>query len=292
MGKKRQAFVHIGMPGVGDVLGPAIAHHRGALAELGINAPAKHAREAFRAAVEITRSHRTWGLRRRHVEGTWADIYRRAAKGRDTVVVSAPLLATATPEQIDLFVDGLTGFEVHVVVTASAPHAWTVLGEPETDLALVLERWERAVRSPERIHVIAADGDPGRAEEVQAEVWRRFGRIAGFGTASLGLADVPPPVAARAPWAITSAPMARAGLLAAISDTWREQLAAKPYDVVGDPGTALAPRVEEPSAREAELDRALAAAIGEIERLTRHHEALAAELATTPRRFRGLRPVA
>ncbi|QYJ02956.1 hypothetical protein KUV85_11485 [Nocardioides panacisoli] len=293
MATKRKAFIHVGMPGVGDVLGPALAHHRDALVELGINAPAKHAQESFRAAVEVTRSHRTWGIRRKHVEGTWADVYRRAGKGRDTVAFSAPLLATAEPDQIDLFVDGLSRFEVHVVVTASAPHAFTVLGEPDADLGVVLERWGRAVRSPERIHVVLADGDPTRHGDEQARIWRTFGDIVGFGTASLGLEEVPQPVAARAAWLVPTAPMARAGVLDAIARSWVDHLHAQPYDVHGDPTADLTPRTEEASAREEHLDQVLEEAIREIERLTRRNEALAAELATAPpRRFGALRPTA
>lgn len=288
MGSKRKAFVHVGMPGIGDVIGPALAHHRDALVELGINAPAKHHREAFRAAVEVTRSHRTWGIKRKHVEGTWAEVYRRAVKGRDTVAFSAPLLATAGPDQIDLFVDGLAGLEVHVLITASAPHAFTVPGEPDSDLGVLVERWQRAVRGPERIHVLLADDDPDRREQEQARVWRRVGEVVGFGTTSLGLADVPDPVAARAPWLAPGASLARAGVLGSIARDWVDRLAARPFDVHGDPTALLTPRIDEASAREERLDQALAEAAAEIERLVRQNEALAEELASgTARRPRG-----
>lgn len=278
LAKKRKAFIHVGMPGVGDFLGPALAHHSDALRELGVHAPAKHSQESFRAAVEITRSHKTWGIERKHVEGTWAGVYRRAQKGRDAIVFSAPLLATAEPEQIDLFLDGLTGFEVHVVVTADAPHAWTLPGDPESDLAVVLDRWERAIRRPERLHVVLADVDPERPEVVQEKLWRAFGSVVGFGTASLGLADVPQPVAARSTWLIPTAPMVRAGVLDALARSWIDRLLESSYDVVGDPSATLVPRTAASPNREEQLDRLLSAAMREIEQLTRRNEALAAEL--------------
>lgn len=278
MTKKRKAYVHVGMPGVADFLGAAIAHHASALAELGVQVPAKHDRESFRAAVEITRSHRTWGIKRKHVEGTWAGIYRRAQRGRDTMVFSAPLLATAEPDQIDLFLDGLAGFEVHVVITAAAPHAWTLPGEPETDLAVVLDRWERTLRAPERVHVILAGAED--AAGVRATLWQRFGQVVGFGTASLGLAEVPDPVAARSTWLVPTAPMARAGVLDTLARTWIEHLAEGSYDVLGDPTAALAPRTAVASSREEQLDRLLDEALREVERLTRRTEALEVELVT------------
>ncbi|HWJ80972.1 MAG TPA: hypothetical protein VNS55_01945 [Nocardioides sp.] len=181
MAKKRKAFVHVGVPGAGDIIETALVRHRDALAELGVKALAKSTDESFLAAVEILRDHKAWGFHRSEVEGKWAAVYRRALKGNGTVVFSQPLLATATPEQIDLFLDGLAGFQVHVVVTDA----------PGADLEDVLARWGAAVRKPERLHLVELDGKGPKA------AWKAFGRVAGFGTASLGLDDVPEPVAVR-----------------------------------------------------------------------------------------------
>ena len=184
MAKKRKAFVHVGLPGVGDIIEPALVRHREALVELGVTALPKTTDESFRAAVEILRDHKGWGFRRKEVEGQWADLYRRAHLGNTAVVFSQPLLARATPEQIDLLLDGLAGFEIHVVVT-------TCETGPDADLAAVTARWGAAVRKPERLHVVTLDGsDDGAA-------WKAFGRTVGFGTASLRLDDVPRPVGAR-----------------------------------------------------------------------------------------------
>ena len=126
MPKKRQAFLHVGLDdGSGDLVGPALLRHHSALLELGVRHPAESSEETFHAALELLRAHKAWGYKRKEVDGTWHRLLKRAAKGRDTVVVSQPLLAAARPEQVALTVDALHGFEVHVVVTVHAPDAWT-----------------------------------------------------------------------------------------------------------------------------------------------------------------------
>lgn len=184
MAKKRKAFLHVGLSGVGDIIEPALVRHRDALVELGVVVLPKTTDESFRAAVEILRDHKAWGFKRKEVEGQWADLYRRAHKGKATVVFSQPLLGKATPEQIDLLLDGLAGFEIHVVITTCAT-------EPDADLEMVTKRWSAAVRKPERLHVLDLEEPDGRA------AWKAFGKAVGFGTASLRLDDVPQPVGAR-----------------------------------------------------------------------------------------------
>jgi hypothetical protein len=66
---------------------------------------------------------------------------------------------------------------VHVVVTTTG-----------ADESATLGRWARAVRKPERLHVIETDGMEPR------EVWKAFGKLVGFGTRSLRLDEVPLPV--------------------------------------------------------------------------------------------------
>lgn len=184
MAKKRKAFVHVGLAGIGDIIEPALVQHRDALVELGVTVLPKTTDESFRAAVEMLRDHKGWGFKRKEVEGQWADLCRRAHKGRTAVVFSQPLLARAEPEQIDLLLDGLAGFEIHVVVTTCAQ-------EPDADLAAVTKRWGAAVRKPERLHVVELDVADGCA------AWKAFGKTVGFGTASLRLDEVPRPVGAR-----------------------------------------------------------------------------------------------
>lgn len=174
MAKKRKAWLHVGMPGVGDVIEAALAHHHGALVELGVASVAQSTAESFRAAVEITRSHKDWGLRRGDVEGQWVRLVRRAERSRADLAFSQPLLAGATREQVALLADALAGHQVHVVVTTGLD-----------DESAAIERWAAAVRKPERLHVIETGGMEPK------DVWKAFGRLAGFGTTSLGLEAVP-----------------------------------------------------------------------------------------------------
>lgn len=225
MNRRRKAFVHVGLPGgLGDLLPHALARHDHALVELGVRCPAASRAETLRAAVEIMRTHRELGYERREVEGAWTEICRRGRRGRDTLVVSEPSLAAATTDQIELLFDGLAGFERHIVVTAQAPDARTRIGDPARDLVHVLDRWRRAARRADRVHVVVAGPD-----EDPQQLWSRFGRVVGFGTASLSVADLPSPHL-RAP----AAPE-RVDVLRRIGTGWVEHLRSHEYDVVGDP---------------------------------------------------------
>jgi hypothetical protein len=200
---RRKAFVHVGLPhSGGTILETALDHHEAALARLGIQRPAKSADEMFRAAVELLRDHRAWGYRRRDVEGSWSSVCRRARKGKGTVVVGQHLLAAAAPVEIELLLDGLAGFEVHVVLvarasapaSASGPIA-TAGGDDGRDLDGVATRWTTALGHPDRVHVIAAP-DTGTAADRSAAIWEAYGGIVGFDAAQLRLPAAPahPPV--------------------------------------------------------------------------------------------------
>lgn len=178
---KRKVFLHIGSAGgSGDVIETAVHHHRHALAELGVRTPVPTPDDGFRAAIEITRQHKAWGYKRKEVEGAWARICRRLLKapGKDAYVVSQPLLGMATPEQIDLLLDQLPGTKRHIVITGP-------VRTDDTSWPTLVERWTAAVGKPERVHVI--DG-----ELSEEQTWREFGRIVGFGTASLSVAGLVP----------------------------------------------------------------------------------------------------
>lgn len=174
MAKKHKAWIHVGVPGAGDVLEPALAHHHQALVELGVASLAHTTCESFRAAVEMLRNHKEWGLKRADVEGRWTDLVGRGARAKADLVFSQPMLADATPDQIALLVDALHGYQVHVVVTTGA-----------VDESEVVARWAAAVRKPERLHVLEVDGASAKA------TWKAFGRLVGFGTASLPMDGVP-----------------------------------------------------------------------------------------------------
>ncbi len=275
---KRQAYLHVGLPGAGDVVDTAVQRHRGRLAELDVQVPTKAREESFRAAVEVRRLHQQWGLRRKDVEGAWSGVCRRALKGRGTLLVSQTALAGATPDEIDLLTSQLPGLKLHVVLTVAAPDGWSEPGDPETDLTDVLARWSRAVRDPQRLHVvIAADRDAA---------WRQLGDVVGFGTRSLPVDGLQPaPVAPRAVGG------AHAERLRQRAERWQGALAEGGYDVRGDPADLLPTAATGPTDVDGALlrtTRALAEARRETERLGLLNEALEARLTEleTPRRRR------
>lgn len=178
---KRKAYLHIGPEhGPGDFLEAALLRHEHALAALGVWCPVETADEMFRAAVEIRRVHKDWGYQRREVEGAWSGLCRRILKdkGKETVVLSQPLLAAADRDQIDLLLDQLPGVQKHVVITLASTES----------AADVVERWTSVLGKPERLHVIETGQQPDRDR-----VWREFGRLVGFGTASLSVTGLGTP---------------------------------------------------------------------------------------------------
>lgn len=84
-----------------------------------------------RAGIEIRRSHKVAGLKRRHVEGAWATVCRRAHKAKADCFVSVPDFFDATPEQAALALDQAAGFKPILVVTSGfdvqPPAAWLSL---------------------------------------------------------------------------------------------------------------------------------------------------------------------
>ncbi|MXG89676.1 hypothetical protein [Nocardioides flavescens] len=268
---KPHAFLLVGLPHAGvPVLTAALEQHRDAIVAQGVRAPAKSVDEVFRAAVEVRREHRAWGLRRKDVEGTWSQLCRRVHKHPEPVVLGHELLAGASPEEIALLVDGLAGRRVHVVVVAARPDGRLGLFPDELDLASVLERWKQAVGSPDRLHVVVSD------PAAPLGAWRALGRIVGFDADALPLPD---PAGLEAPADAASLRLiAESGgghvehtELVEIAETWVDVVGAAGYDVVGDL-RALVPVAEQtdaPSydAREEVLTRALAEAVAEVGRL-------------------------
>jgi len=282
MAKKRKAYLHVGLDdGSGDFVGAALGRHRRALAELGVSSPAESGEEMFRAALEMTRTHQDWGFGRSEVEGAWTDVWRRAEKekGRNAVVVSQTLLATARPEQVELALDAVAGFQTHVVVTAQAPDAWTVPGDLGHDLASVLERWGASIK-PERLHVvIGSDRD---------QVWKRLGKIVGFGTSSLPVDALATALRARPPH-LASAERART--LRVLGQGWADLLAQGDHDVVGDPEELVpgADRVGSAVTTATVTEQALGDALYEVERLTRRNESLELRIEALEKKRRKLK---
>ena len=209
---RRKVFVHIGLPGTGAAfVEQALLTHAAGLAAVGVDVAATSTEEMLRVALEIRRDHKEWGYQRCEVEGTWSEMCRRIFRLKGTVVVSQELLAAADASQAALFLDGLAGREVHLILTARDPGTQVAAGweeaiksgdsvsfgrfhsrimDPERehaqarrfwnaqDLVEVLERWGGQVK-PERVHVIAVpqEADPRPA------VWAALCEIVGFDAA-------------------------------------------------------------------------------------------------------------
>jgi hypothetical protein len=291
---KQKSFLLVGLPHTGiPLLTAALEQHREALAGYGVRVPAKSADEAFRAAVELRREHKAWGLRRRDVEGAWAGICRRALKQDSTAVVGHELLAGAAPDEIALLVDGLAGTRIHVVVLAGVPDGRVGLFPDELDLAGVLTRWELAATGPDRVHVVVSDpSDP-------AVAWRALGAVAGFDAERLPL---PAPATA-----VNAADTASLRLIAEssgvhvdhdelveLAEEWGKVVADRGYDVLGDLRDLVPVRPAGPTdpARASYDDRvdilnnALSEAVAEVGRL-RQELALARERTAKPEKKRG-----
>lgn len=141
---KNNAFLLVG-PAIPDVeeLHRSLVDRADQLREGGLRLPDVTQADLDRAGVEILRTHKAEGLRRRDVEGTWARVCRRAFKVRGDVVLAQDALVDATPEQVALALDCLAGHRVQVVLTPSY-----------ADEALA-GAWSPLVRKG-RVHVIAA----------------------------------------------------------------------------------------------------------------------------------------
>jgi hypothetical protein len=268
---KQKAFLHIGLPrSGGDLLDAGLRRHVGTLVDdrgRSVRLPARSEMEMFNAAVDIRREHRAWGLRRKDVEGSWAALCRRAIKNKDTVVFSHPLLAGCTPDEIALLVDQLPGCAVHVVVTVGPPDPRVAIFPDEYDLASVLDRWSAAVRSPDRVHVVAVDPDSPE------EAWNALGSIVGLDTRALELPATPVPAtdpAALRLLAESAGDLASYDDLASVPEEWAKLVADRGYDMRGDVAT-LRPAVHaEGSSDQHRLDTvadALTETVAELVRL-------------------------
>jgi hypothetical protein len=231
---KQKAFLLIGLPHSGaDILRAGLRAHSDALASgsTAVRQAGTSADALFNAAVEIRREHKAWGLRRQDVEGSWAKICGKALKHRDTVVLGHDLFSGCRPDEIALLVDQLPGCAVHVIVTAGAPDPRVSLFPDDHDLEAVLGRWVTAVKSPDRVHVVAID----RTRPEFA--WRALGDIVGFDATALALPPAPmvdTDTAALRLLAEASTDLAGPADLVAIGEDWAKYVADRGFDVHGD----------------------------------------------------------
>lgn len=224
---RRTAWLHIGLPGTGaPALAAALTSYADSVAAQGFSLPACSEEQVLRAALELRREHKAWGYRRREVEGAWAEVCRRAHKGRRDPVVVGDLLAACAPEQVALLLDGLAPMRTRVVVALRDPVSQVLDAWAETvrlgrtvsfatyadrlldparghvqaerfwaaqDVGDVLDRWSRAV-GPDRVHVAVLPPHPDPAPAA----WAALAAIVGLdvdglpppdGRASRGLLD-------------------------------------------------------------------------------------------------------
>lgn len=243
---QRKAFLHIGLPHTGTGwLGEALLTHADALRDSRLSLPARSTQEMFRASLEIRRAHQSAGYRRADVEGAWAGVCRRAHKSTGSVIISQDHLAGADKGQIALLLDGLSGFEVNVVIAARNPDAPVSPGGDQggEDLGRVLERWTAATHH-DRVHVIAA----AEAQDPPAAVWAAFGRVVGLDADAL-------PLPARV-----------------VSQILAEQVLAE--QVLADGDVSHRPEDVSAEARLRTTTEALADLLDEVARLREHNQSL------------------
>ena len=116
-------FLHLG-PETADLDAMSEGLHLG-----GITLPVADRDLLAHADIEVRRAHKRAGLKRKHVEGSWAKVCRAAFRSRTHCFVSMPGLFGATGDQAALALDGLHGMKVILVITSGfevePPSAWT-----------------------------------------------------------------------------------------------------------------------------------------------------------------------
>lgn len=165
---KKNVFLHIGpaLPGLPDTHATLRASEL--LAPAGLAVPKVDQSVMDAADIEIRRRHKALGLRRRDVEGAWAEVCRRAfkkaRKGRD-VVISQPGFIDADYHQVALALDGLVGLRLQLVLTPPTDHL-----DPEA----LAGHWAKFVKKQGRIHVLPL-GPDASGDDLAAGVVRLSG---------------------------------------------------------------------------------------------------------------------
>lgn len=152
---KNHAFLLVG-PTIpqADALVDVLQREQGLLADAALTTPDVTPDDLYRSTVEVLRSHKEAGLKRKDVEGAWARVVRRAAKRKASVIFGHEAYAAADAGQRSLLLDELSGFRTHVVITAERGRA---------GLDDLLDGWAEQVK-PSRLHVLTLE--PGEGLEV------------------------------------------------------------------------------------------------------------------------------
>lgn len=142
---KPLAFLHLGPRMIGVEQPHETLLLSEAVASSGLAVPRVSNLSMLHADLEIRRRHTEAGLTRKVVEGAWADVCRKLYKAKSDVVVSQPNFLQAPAPQAALALDGLFGFQVHLVLTPT---------EAPVDQDQLLGPWAGLVTKPGRVHVL------------------------------------------------------------------------------------------------------------------------------------------
>lgn len=134
-----------------DELIDGLARREVLFAEAGIALPAATQAESWKAGVEIRRTHKAEGLRRKDVEGSWTRLVRLADKTRSDALIACPGLAGADDDQAALALDALAGNFTHVVLTFAA-------SDDADTVEATVAPWAALVK-PHRLHVVRLAAD-------------------------------------------------------------------------------------------------------------------------------------
>ena len=178
---RRTIHLHVDFAGLaGESITTTLLAHREQLRELGHKVPVKAVEEPWLATVEIRRTHRDHGLRRKEVEGAWAEICRRALKGRRSPLLSVPGFGRCSDDEVALLLDSLAGLRVHLVATVPT------VASPESAAWLdhALGHWStRLASGPVRGRTTTVPVAPGDWRHA----WEEYAAAAGLDAAALPL---------------------------------------------------------------------------------------------------------
>ncbi len=253
---EKRVYVHIGVPNSGGTFLPVgLTRNRRALREAGVLYPVT----GESPALDVCRSHRSWGRKRSEVEGSWDTLCRKAHEHAGTTVISQELLAAASSRQVAGALTMLNGLGVHVVVTAGdlasqiraaweaeVKQGWrsgfeeylrSIMSEThdrETahrfwgaqDLPDVLSRWTSRLPAA-NVHVVTCPPEPGDV----GRLWQRFAGVVGFDPEAF-----PPPAPGRAEHSSGTPllPVQVQDDLVRISERWAKEIDKAGYSVHGD----------------------------------------------------------
>lgn len=202
----RRLFFHVGAPKTGTTyLQDLFARNRERLVQQGVTYPDTRSGTHFEAAIDLM--DHPWGGQLEAARGSWDDLVAAAHAAPGDVLLSHEVFAGASRAHVEKAREQLSGFELHVVLTArdlarQVPAEWQqtvkhrgkrtferfltdLEGASRTDSDLwfwrvqslpdVLTRWGAGLE-PGHIHVVTVP-QPGAPRD---ELWRRFAGVVGL----------------------------------------------------------------------------------------------------------------